>query len=394
MPVGSASDLLAAPRALAPMIKASADTIEKSRRLPPELVEALTEAGVFRVWVPRSLGGLEADPMTFVRVVEEIAFADASVGWCAALGGELGVVAGYLPLEVASAVFDSNARLAGALRPMGTARIVEGGFRATGRWPLASGCRHSNWILGGCRILDGDQQLMRVDGAPDVRVLFFPAEHCEIIDTWDSIGLRGSGSEDFAVADLFVPSSRAISFRDPPTEPGPLYALPTIALFATALAAVPLGAARHAISLLKDIAATKITSRTRQVLSNDGTMQTNLGRAEALVRSGRAFLHEAVEEAWDHACTGRPFGAVERATLWLATTHAASSARQAAELMYAAGGTASPYASGGLERPLRDIFATCQHVVLSESNYQLAGQAFVGLDVRSTALLAFDDRGG
>ena len=193
---------------------------------------------------------------------------------------------------------DPHVRTAGALRPFGTAVVVDGGYRVTGRWPLGSGCQHSAWIVGGCRILDGAEPRVRADGTPITRLLFFPAAECEVLDTWHSIGLRGTGSHDYVVNDVFVPAPRSLSFREPPVEAGPLYILPTIALFATALAAVPLGIARHAIDILIELAGTKIATRSRQTLRDDATLQMHLGRAEALLRSGRAFLYEALNEAW------------------------------------------------------------------------------------------------
>jgi alkylation response protein AidB-like acyl-CoA dehydrogenase len=185
--------------------------------------------------------------MTLVRVVEEVARADGAAGWCMAIGGEYGVFGGYLPAHAAREIYggDPHVRTAGAFRPFGNAVVVDGGYRVTGRWPLGSGCQHSAWIVGGCRIFDGDRPRAMPDGTPITRILFFPAAG-EIVDTWDSIGLRGTGSHDYAVANVFVPAARSLSFREPPTEPGPLYAMPTIALFGAVLAAVPLGIARHA----------------------------------------------------------------------------------------------------------------------------------------------------
>jgi indole-3-acetate monooxygenase len=175
-------------------------------------------------------------------------------------------------------------------------------------------------------------------------------------------------------------------------QPGPLYALPTIALFATALAAVPLGIARHAIDILIELAETKIASRSRRVLREDATMQADLGRAEALLRSGRAFLYEALGEAWQAVSAGHTLSLTQRAMLWLASTHAASAAKQATELMFSAGGSASPYTSSGLERCVRDIHAAGQHVTLTPPNYAMAGQALLGSDMRATLLLLMDDR--
>jgi alkylation response protein AidB-like acyl-CoA dehydrogenase len=175
-------------------------------------------------------------------------------------------------------------------------------------------------------------------------------------------------------------------------EPGPLYAIPTIALFATVLAAVPLGIARHAIDIVRDLAKTKIASRSRRTLSEDATMQANLGIAEAALRSARAFLYETLEKTWEAVSGGQELGVEQRAMLWLASTHTATAAKQAAELMFSAGGSASPYASAGVERCVRDIHAAGQHVTLAPPNYQMAGQAFLDLDMRTSLLLFMDDR--
>jgi alkylation response protein AidB-like acyl-CoA dehydrogenase len=225
------------------------------------------------------------------------------------------------------------------------------------------------------------------------RIVFFPATACEIVDTWDSIGLRGTGSHDYVVTDLFVPAARSVSLREPPVEPGPLYAMPTSALFGAVLAAVPLGIARHAIDILTELAGTKIAARSRRTLRDDSTAQADLGRAEALLRSARAFLYEALEEVWEGVRAGHALSVTKRATLWLASTHAASSAKQATELMFSAGGSASAYTSTGLERCVRDVHAATQHLTIARPNYEMAGQALLGLDMRATPLLMTDGRG-
>jgi indole-3-acetate monooxygenase len=392
----ASSSFIDAAKGLAPQIQASAEEIEQSRRLPPSLVDAIAQAGLFRLWIPRALGGEETDPLTFVRVIEEISKADGAAGWCVALCGGNNVFGGYLPADAAREIYgnDPDVRTAGAFRPVGNARVVDGGYRVTGQWPLASGCQHSSWIVGGCRILDGDQPRLSPNGAPITRILFFPARECEILDTWHSIGLRGTGSHDFTVADVFVPATHSLSFREPPVEPGPLYALPTIALFSTGLAAVALGIARHAIDILTALAGTKMASRSRQSLRDDGILQANLGRAEALLRSGRSFVYEVLGEAWEVVNAGQSVTLAQRAALWLASTHAANTAKEATELMFSAGGSASPYTSSGLERCVRDIHAVAQHLIVAAPNYQMVGQAFLGVDMRTTPLLSLDDRSG
>ena len=388
------STFLDAAKRLTPQIHGFAVEIERSRRLPLPLVEAMAQAGLFRLWIPRALGGEESDPMTLVRVVEEVSRADGAAGWCVAIGGEYGAFGGYLPPDSAYEIYGSDpfVRTAGALRPFGNAVAVDGGYRVTGRWPLGSGCQHSAWMVGGCRVLDGAEPRLGADGTPITRLLFFPTGECEILDTWHSIGLRGTGSHDYTATDVFVPAARSLSFREPPVEAGPLYAIPTIALFGAVLAAVPLGIARHAIDILLELAGTKIASRSRQVLREDVTMQADLGRAEALLRSGRAFLYEALSEAWQVVSAGETLSLAQRAMLWVASTHAATAAKQATELMFSAGGSASPYTNGGLERCVRDIHAACQHLTLAPPNYQMVGQALLGSDMRATPLLFMDDR--
>ena len=225
-----------------------------------------------------------------------------------------------------------------------------------------------------------------------MRLMFFPASSCEFLDTWHSIGLRGTGSRDYAVTDLFVPAARSLSFREPPSAPGPLYALPTIALFGTVLGAVPLGIARHAIDILTELAGTKIATRSQQALREDATMRGDLGRAEALLRSGRAFLYEALAQAWQVVTAEETLSVTQRATMWLASTHATNVAKQATELMYSAGGATSAYTSSGLERCLRDVHAAGQHLTLASTNYEMVGQSLLGSDMRLTPLLVRDDR--
>jgi indole-3-acetate monooxygenase len=390
----SSSSPLDAVRALVPRIAEHAEEGERTRRLPLPLVEAIAQAGLFRLWIPRAFGGEEMDAMTFVEVVEAISRVDGSTGWCLMIGGCYGVFGGYLPAQAAREIYGSDARVisGGTFRPFGRAVPVDGGFRVTGRWPLGSGCHHCTWIVGNCVIFDGEQPKQRADGTPSTRLLFFPAADCEIIDTWQSAGLRATGSNDYAIADLFVPSDHSLSFREPPVQQGTLYSLPTLGLFAAAIAAVPLGIARHAIDIFSELAGVKVAARSRQTLNQHAMLQADLGRAEALVRSSRAFLYETLGEAWKVAASGQALSIVQRATLWLAATHATSTATQAVDLMFSAGGSSSVYASTGLERCLRDIRTAAQHIVVVPSNYEMVGQALLGLDVRATPLLAMDDR--
>ena len=381
-------------RGLAPQIEAAAEEAERERHLRTPLIDAFAQAGLFRLWIPRALGGEEVEPETFVRVVEEISRIDGAAGWCVMIGGCYGAFGGYLSSPAAREIYGADPRVitGGAFRPFGRAVVVDGGYRVTGRWPLGSGCQHCAWMVGGCQILDGETPRLAANGVPVTRLLFFPAASCEIIDTWYASGLRGTGSHDYAVADLLVPAEHSLSFREPPVETGPLYAIPTIGLFALAIAAVALGIARHAIDILTELARTKIASRSRQVLNQNAMTQADLGRAEGLLRSGHAFLYETLDDAWRTAVAGERFGIPQRALMWLAATQATTAAAQAADLMFTAGGSASVYSRAGLDKCVRDIRAVGQHVVVAPGNYEMAGQALLGMDMRATLLLALDDR--
>lgn len=265
----------------------------------------LIDAGVFRMLMPRSLSGDEIDPMSTCRVVEEVSTQDGAAGWCAMIGAANGHFAGLLPAEGARQIFaDRNVVLAGAFRPTGVAEAVDGGYRVTGHWPFASGIMHSDWLFGGCRIMDGDSPRMTPAGAPVVKLMFLPRAEGHVLDTWHTDGLRGTGSHDFEVKGVFVPASRSVWFTDPPVERGPLYSLPAITLFSPMIASVALGIARHALEEFKDLAAVKKPTRSQDLLRARPVAQSQLGEAEGLLRAGRAFLFEALGDAWEVARRG------------------------------------------------------------------------------------------
>jgi alkylation response protein AidB-like acyl-CoA dehydrogenase len=368
--------------------------MDRERRLSPALARAMAEAGVFRLAIPRRLGGEEAEPAALVRSIEDLSAIDGSVGWCAMISILYGVFGGCLEPQAAREIYgaDPNVITAGTFRPNGEAVVIDGGYRLTGRWPFASHCQNAGWLVGGARILDGTAPRVSPDGTPTWRLFFFPATDCLIIDTWHSAGLRGTGSHDFTVADLFVPAARSISFREPAVEPGPLYALPLIALFGAGIAAVPLGIARHAIELLQDLAGAKKPSWSPNLLREHPLAQAQVGQAHALVRGGRALLYETLDDAWRTLTAGGRLSLEQKTWLRLAATQASAMASQAVDLMFTAGGATSVYASAGLERCLRDVRTAAQHITIHSNIFGLAGQALLGLDVSKTQL-SIDDRG-
>jgi alkylation response protein AidB-like acyl-CoA dehydrogenase len=283
-------------RTLAPVIREHADGIEQERSLPKPVIRGLIDAGVFRMLAPRSLGGDEIDPMTACRVIEEVAAQDGSTGWCAMIGACNSHFGGLLPAAGAREIFaDRDVVLAGTFRPTGVAVPVDGGYRVTGRWPFASGITHSYWLMGGCSIAGGGPRLM-----------FLPRGEAHVLDTWYTVGLRGTGSHDFEVNDVFVPVSRSLSFSEPPVERGPLYSMPAIALFSTLIASVSLGVARHALEVFKNLARVKKPTGSQELLRASAVTQSRLGEAEGLLRAGRALLFESLGAAWEVRVAANP----------------------------------------------------------------------------------------
>jgi alkylation response protein AidB-like acyl-CoA dehydrogenase len=380
MTISTGSSTLDAVRSAAPIIDEHLETIERERLLPKAVSRVLIDARAFRMLVPRSLGGDELDPMAVCEVVEELSVRDGAVGWCAMIGACNGLFGGLLPRAGAAEIFaDLDVVLAGQFRPSGTAVQVDGGYRVTGRWPFASGIMHSQWLMGGCQIVEPSGASTGV-----AKLMFMPRGDATVVDTWHVGGLRGTGSHDFEVRDVFVPASRTMSFADPPVEPGPLYSLPSIAMFATIIASVPLGIARHAIEAFKQLGGVKKPMFSQGLLRDGAVAQSYLGEAEGFLRAGRAFVFESLRSAWRLAQRGDRLTWHDRGLLWLSATQAATQALHTVDLVYRAGGAASVYASTQLERCLRDIRTASQHLTVMTTNYEVAGQLFFGADMSRT----------
>ncbi|MBV9017143.1 MAG: acyl-CoA dehydrogenase family protein, partial [Alphaproteobacteria bacterium] len=194
--------LIEAAQRIAPLVRARRDEAECERRLPAEVLAAMHESRLFRMYIPEALDGLEIDPITSMTVVEEIARADAAAAWNLMLGATYGLWAAFLPEDTAREIYGApDAVVAGALRPSGRARPVNGGFVVDGRWSFASGIRHSAWWNAGCLLVrdrgDADHDAPRPPPAPETWLVFFPASDGELIDNWDVGGLRGTGSHDY-----------------------------------------------------------------------------------------------------------------------------------------------------------------------------------------------------
>ncbi len=373
---------LAAARKLAPQIRASADETDANRELPRPLFEAIADAGMFHLAVPRAVGGGEIDLPTYIQVIEELGKADASTGWCVNQGAIFATYAARMPREVAREIFIDPPRAVVANTPAPTAKavVVPGGYRVTGRQGFSTGCRHATWVAAHCQVIDNGQ--VRMDaGAPEARYLFVPVGEAEILDTWKVRGMRGTGTHHFAVNDVFVPAHRTVlSATAPLLEDRPLYRIPRTLAFASGDAAVALGMARTCLNTFMELAGAKTPRAMENLLRDQSMIQVNVGECEAAVRSGRAFLTEAVGEIWQSAVAGA-VSLEERATLRIATTHGIRLAAKVIETIYSAAGATAAYDGHLLQRHFQDIHVITQHLQSRLSHYELVGRHWLGLKV-------------
>jgi alkylation response protein AidB-like acyl-CoA dehydrogenase len=376
---------LDAVRELAPKIRAAADEIERGRRLPLHLVEEMQRAGVFRMAMPRAWGGPELDFISQMRVIEALSIADASVGWCVMIGVDGGYMTAFIDQTVAREMYpDIDSVTAVTFAPPGKAVKTKDGFIVNGRWPFASGCQHATWMIGHFAVFDGDSPRLQPDGLPETRFGFVPARECEILDTWTTTGLCGSGSHDWTVKDRFIPEQRTLNLAAPTLyRKGPLYALPNLLLFKHP--AVPLGIARGAIDDFIALASNKpltfkSPSAGKAMLRDETYAQCTVAQAEAMVSSARGFVFEAIGDMWNTLLTGDLPSPKQRARGRLATVHASTACTQAVELLYKASGGSSVYSGNPFDRRLRDIQTVNQHTVVSLKSLEVTGRVLLGLE--------------
>ena len=384
-------DWVARARALAPAIEAAAERTERDRQIPDDLMAALHDAELYRMILPRSMGGGEATALALMEVLEAVAAADASTAWC--LGQALGcsLAASFVTKDVAQEIFGKpDAVLAwGPPSPGARAVAADGGYRLTGKWRFASGSRNATWLGCHSAVYEADgAPRIGDDGAPVVRTLIYPRSSAAITDVWQVVGLKGTGSDDYAVSDLFVPESFTF-VRDSAAdrrEPGPLYRIPLLTFYGIAFAGVALGLARATLDDFIALAAEKKAARTTSVLRDNAVVQSMVGQAEGRLGSSRAFLVEMINETWETACTPDPFPLRQRARLRVAITYAMNQAREVADSAYQAAGTNAIFESNPFERRFRDMHTVAQQGQAHLSNFEGAGQAFLGLEPKGTRI--------
>jgi alkylation response protein AidB-like acyl-CoA dehydrogenase len=377
----STDSLKAAVDRIAPVIEAHREQAEQERRLPNEVVAAMRQAGLLRLWTPKEYGGSEVNLRTFMELGESIARIDSAAGWIFATGGAGSLLTAFVPPSSASQIYAAgpDVILPGASAPVGRALPVEGGYRLTGRWPLASGCQHGDWLGVVTMVFEGEAPRMDAHGAPDFKSMFLPRQDCEILDTWYSMGMRGTGSTHFAVNDAFVPEDRTFSvFSDRPKVAGALYNIGVLPMFAMTVCSVFPGIARAAIDSFVEMAKGKVPTFSQTGLATRPTIHAEIARVEALVQSARALLYEVADEMMASVEAGQPVSEDLEARRRLACTNVGESCKQAVERVYALAGATPIYSGHELERRLRDIQTASQHLFASPVWWEKTGQFYFG----------------
>ena len=382
------ADYIERARQLGPMIEAAADEIERRRDLPEPIVAALAERGLFRLLLPRSLGGAELPPAAYVPVVEEVAKHDASVAWCLGQACGCTMTAAYLAPEVAREIFGGERGIV-AWGPPGPAeaRMAPGGYRLTGTWSFASGSHHATWLGAHVAVFaeDGTPRL-RPDGSPVFRTLLFPKPQAAMTDIWRVIGLRGTGSDSYTVTGLFVPEDHAVerSADAKPRETGLLYAFSSSNVYSAGFAGVALGIARAVLDAFVELARDKIPRGAKRTLRDNNVIQAQVAQSEARISAARAFLFGALEDIWREAGRTGRLSLDHNATIRLASTWAIHQAREAVDTLYHAAGATAIFEENPFERRFRDIHTVIQQYQGRQAHFETVGQVLLGLGPEST----------
>lgn len=377
-----------AARELAPQIAAAAPRIESERQLPADLLAALHKARLFHLLSPKSAGGEEVDVLTFFAAVEAVASGDASAGWCVGQAGGISTVAAYLDQSVAREIFGGHDSVVawGPNSRFARAVIAPGGYRVTGKWQFASGSRHARWLGAHCAVFetDGTTPAKGPDGRPRDRTVLLPKSRAKITDVWQVMGLKGTGSDNYELDDVFVPEEHSFT-RDADADRrvhSPLYSnFSNFNMFGLAFAGVSLGVAASMLRDFMTLAGEKAPQATgfAVLLRDNAVVQSKVALCEARLRAARALVIDVYGGLWDQATRGEPFTLRNRAEMRMASTHAMNEARQVADALYNAAGSTAIFESQPFERRFRDINSASQQGQAHQSNYEVIGQVFFGL---------------
>jgi alkylation response protein AidB-like acyl-CoA dehydrogenase len=383
------SSVIARAAAVSAAVAAASDEIEQSRRLPPALLDRLHEAELFRLLLPRSSNGIETDPVTFFHVIETIARADASTAWCLSQAGGCAMSAAYLDLPVARAIFGNDPRAVLAWGPGPRVRAIEcdGGYKVTGVWAFASGGRHATWLGAHCPIFKADgSPRLEAGGVQEERTMLVRTEDVEWTDIWNTVGLRGTASDQFALNDVFVRSDHSITreFDRECRESGPLYRMGAGTCYQVGFAGVACGIARGALDCFVDVARNKVARGTRSPLRDNAVVQSGLAQAEVNLRAARGFVLQSMAEIWKHLCIGASITVEQRITVRMAATNAIHKAREAVDFAYNAAGATAIFENHPLARRFRDIHTVTQQLQGQIRHFETVGAWMLGVEADLT----------
>jgi len=351
--------------------------IDTARRLPDELVEMLCDSGLLRAGAPAEADGLELPPGVGLRAAEELARGDMSTGWCVSIGITSTLLVAYLPPSSRDHLFgDGRGLAAGVWAPRGKGRSVDGGVVVSGRWAFCSGICHADVMFSGCFI----------DEQPVPSVVAMPKEDLRLLDTWHTLGLRGTGSHDTVADEVFVPADRVLSIFDGPVVDRPLYRFPPFGFFALSVAAPALGNARGAIDELVELAGGKKGLGSTRTLAERAATQAAVATAESALGAARALYYEAIEDAWQASQIGDPVPVELRNRLRLAATHAMRTSADVVRTMYDLAGGTAIYDDSPLQRRFRDAYTATAHFQVNEASRELPGRILLGLRADASML--------
>lgn len=372
------ADILRAAQKLAPELTARSEEIEKARRLPLDMVEKVRATGAFGMGFSREFGGADLTSAEQTQVLEALSYGDTAVGWCAMVGMDSGLYAAYLQPGAVREVFPSPHMVtSGLINPAGRAERVPGGYRLTGRWAFGSGITHADRVSAGAfTYTDGQQDV--VAGGPNWRIMLVSPSDVELIDTWHTTGLGGTGSLDYSITDLFVPEQHTFTFAETPSRSGPLAAPDAIM---RKMPGVPIGAARAALDHVREIARTRVDRSTGAPWSEDYRVQTVIGRCEMDFLAMRHAVYSSIDQRWEHLDAGGTLDDLtpdERISCVVLALNAFRTALSIARRLYDLLATTAIYKPSPIDRAVRDLTTMCQHVQAQEVIVQSAGAHLLG----------------
>jgi indole-3-acetate monooxygenase len=375
--------LLQVAREFVPEFSARASEGESLRTMPGDLVDRIKSAGLFRLALPRSLGGFELDPLTILEVVELLSEADGSAGWTVLIGNSTAFFAWLEPSVAAVMIGDeTNFCSTSMFGPLGHATPVgNDAVTISGRWPFNSGCCHSEWLQVGVLVMEGTAPRMRDDTNPDWRFAFVRQDAAHIEDSWDALGLRGTGSHHLKLQDVRIPVEHmAAPIYEPARHDGPLWRLGLFDLAGILMSGFPLGVARRAIDEFTTIGRTKFRGNPANTVAGNDHAQMLLAQAESRLRAARLYVYEVVAGVWDSCCAGDRPAPTQRAELALAGCHAMRTALEAVDSLYRLAGAEAVFAGHPLERCFRDLHTGSQHIIFSTFREQELSRILLGID--------------